>query len=116
LSAGFCKAERIRSRKDFVRLSAVSTKVVTKNFVLLTNLNDAETCRIGITVSRKVGNAVCRNRLKRMIREFFRNNKSIFVPSDSVIIARAGADRLNYTELCQELVNAVQRVGKKLRS
>jgi ribonuclease P protein component len=114
--AGFCKSERIRSRADFVRLSAASKKTVTRNFVLLAACNDSKLCRIGITVSRKVGNAVCRNRLKRYIREFYRHNKEIFLPADFVVIARAGADRLKYSDLCQELVNAVQRVGKQLCS
>ena len=112
--AGFCRSERIRSRTDFVRLYADSKKTVTRNFVLLAAINDSRICRIGITVSRKVGNAVCRNRLKRHIREFYRHHKEIFLPADHVIIARAGADRLKYSELCQELVNAVQRVGMQL--
>lgn len=115
-AAGFCRSERIKSRLDFVKLSVASNKTVTKNFVILSAFNDAKICRIGITVSRKVGNAVCRNRLKRHIREFYRHNKVIFLPADFVIIARAGADRLKYSELCQELVNAVQRVGKQLCS
>lgn len=114
--AGFCRSERIRSRLDFVKLSVESKKTVTNHFVLLSAFNDSKVCRIGITVSRKVGNAVCRNRLKRYIREFYRHNKEIFLPADFVIIARAGADRLKYSELCQELVNAVQRVGKQLCS
>lgn len=113
---GFCRSERIRSRLDFVKLSVASKKTVTNNFVLLFAFNDAKIRRIGITVSKKVGNAVCRNRLKRYIREFYRHNKEFFPPADCVIIARAGADRLNYSELCQELVNAVQRVGKQLCS
>lgn len=114
--AGFCRSERIRSRKDFIKLSAASTKSVTRNFVLLSAFNESKACRIGITVSRKVGNAVRRNRLKRYIREFYRHNKEIFLPADFVIIAKSGADRLKYSELCQELVNAVQRVGKQMCS
>jgi ribonuclease P protein component len=52
----------------------------------------AETSRLGITVSRRVGNAVVRNRIKRRVREWFRREKDQFQTGvDLVVIARAGA-------------------------
>ena len=112
---GLCKSERIRHRSDFKSLSGSPVKVVSGHFVTLAGSCSSNTTRIGITVSRKIGNAVTRNRIKRLVREFYRHNKSVFLPSDIVFIARAGADRLSYSELCQELVNAVLKIGKQLQ-
>jgi ribonuclease P protein component len=60
--------------------------------------------RIGITVTRKIGNAVVRNRIKRQVREFFRVHKQrIETGRDLVVIAQRGADTLNHQALWNEL-------------
>jgi len=59
--------------------------------------------RLGLTVSRKVGNAVVRNRVKRSIREWFRIVKGDLQARDLVVIARPGAARLAGVEIFAEL-------------
>jgi len=65
--------------------------------------------RLGTVVSRKVGKAVARNKLKRRIREFYRtvmknvSFQSMPQGADIVIVARSGAAELDFKEICEEL-------------
>jgi ribonuclease P protein component len=64
---------------------------------------------LGVTVSKKVGTAVQRNRVKRRIREWFRRNQGVFPPDVAVVvIARRGAADLGMVETERELWELVQ--------
>jgi len=64
----------------------------------------AEAPRLGITVSRRVGGAVVRNRVKRFVREAFRQRKHMFPPGwDIVIVAKASASMIGYPQIASEL-------------
>ena len=64
----------------------------------------ARESRFGFSVSRRVGNSVVRNRVKRRLREFVRlNRRELAVARDFVVIAKPGAARLSYAELVAEL-------------
>ena len=65
--------------------------------------------RLGITVSRKVGNAITRSRVKRGIREWFRTSACRFSASrDVVVIARSGAGELDARQVRRELDGLLQ--------
>jgi len=99
----FPKAERLLKRKEFLRLSGSGSKLHSKHFIIIRGDVGASVTRIGITVSRKTGNAVARNRCKRLIREFYRRNKGLFIGSDYNIIAKPGAAQLELVALVQRL-------------
>lgn len=72
--------------------------------------NQAGRARLGLTVSRKVGNACVRNRVKRRLREYFRLNRDKMPPeTDVVFIALTGAATLDMHQLNQELDHFFQR-------
>ena len=109
---GFPKTERLLKRKDYLLLAGSRVrKIQTQHFIVMRGENKGSASRIGITASRKTGNAVARNRSKRLIREFYRLNKALFLAADYNIIAKPGASRLGYTLLVQELTGALQRLG-----
>ena len=107
------RAARLRSSKDFVRVKDQGRRVATSHFVLLIASRDGSGTpdpgpRLGLTVSRRVGNAVQRNRTKRLIREWFRGERcSLPAGSDVVVIARTGAAGLTRADVDAELRGAV---------
>ncbi len=70
--------------------------------------------RIGIVVTRKLGNAVQRNRVKRLVRECFRLSPGL-VPDgvDCVVIARDGAHELTLADVQREWVSARSSIEKR---
>lgn len=93
----FGRERRIRRRADFVRVQTHGERATSRHFVFLVAARDSarEPSRLGVVVTRKIGNATQRNRIKRVCRECFRLWPG-FVPDgiDLVVIAREGADEL----------------------
>ncbi len=103
----FSKDERIKKRADFLKVYKEGTQTDTGHFKIAVLPNSLNTRRLGITVSKKTGNAVRRNRIKRCLREYFRQNKELFPPSsDIVITARTGAGSLKFAQIAAELEKA----------
>jgi len=109
----FDKSGRLRKRSEFTAVAARGSKVYLPDFIIVKAVSELSWPRIGITVSRKVGNSVYRNRIKRLIREFFRNNRDLFLSADYNIIARSGAVNLGLDGVCQELANGLCRIGQQ---
>ena len=74
-------------------------------------VNEDRTKRIGIAVSSKVGNSVVRNKIKRLIREFFRNNKASFPQGDIFISVKDAQIFKNYKTTELALVNFLNKVA-----
>lgn len=70
--------------------------------------------RLGIVASRKTGNAVARNRGKRVVREWFRLGYQDHTGVDIVVILRSGAPELGLAEASRELDNGLRRAIKKV--
>ncbi|WP_130472931.1 ribonuclease P protein component [Candidatus Magnetaquicoccus inordinatus] len=88
----FPKSLRILDGTEFKKITSSGRKLGGRFFLLFARRTEYDRSRLGITVSRKVGNAVVRNRVKRQIREFFRRQRpSLLSGYDWVVIARAHA-------------------------
>ncbi len=76
--------------------------------------NDAGRTRLGLSVSKKVGNAVVRNRWKRIIREAFRQQQ-IEIPQGLDIVVRPKKGAIaDYHAVCASLLNLCKRLDRKL--
>ena len=70
----FPKTYRLRKRKEFLKTQRVGKRLYTAHFIVYVCKNRAQTNRLGLTVSKKVGKANYRNQVKRRIREAFRQS------------------------------------------
>lgn len=82
-------------------------------FVLLTRPNGGEGVRYGITVTKKIGNAVVRNRMKRRFRELLRSAlpTKAMADHDHVLIGRAGGVERDFALMAQELEAVLERAA-----
>ena len=89
---GFPPARRLRKPGEFKRVYATGRRMGNEFFTVNAQPNELTAARLGMSVAvRAMGNAVGRNRIRRMIRESFRLNQAILPPLDIVIGVRAGA-------------------------
>lgn len=80
-------------------------------FLVLTYLKARE-LKVGFSVSSKVGNAVVRNRVRRMLRDDFRHLRPELLPGRYVISVRAGAQAASHTQLTKELRYLFDKAGR----
>ena len=80
--------------------------------VLYARKNRTNTNRVGITVSKKLGHAVVRNRVRRRLREIYRLNEDKFQPGwDIVVVARTKAVHTDFEKLTQDYLQLAEKAG-----
>jgi ribonuclease P protein component len=115
-SERFAKARRVRRRGEFQRVFDLSHRLKGRFFTVLVAPNEAGTTRLGIVASRKLGNAVQRNRAKRLIRQIFRLTQGL--PSapavDVVVIPRRELFDATYSSLESDFRGTLRRCPARL--
>ncbi len=93
--------EILNDNKDFLAIYKKGRYVASKYSVIYVKPNGRPFNRLGITAGKKVGNAVCRNRAKRIIRLAYRNSEvDMPVGMDIVIVARSAICNIKSNEYC----------------
>ena len=108
--------ERLKQRADFLA-AATGTKVPAAGFVLQTRKRaDDGPVRFGFTVSKKVGNAVERNRVRRRLKEVVRLSDPIRMHSghDYVLVGRHAALKLPFDRIAKDFEGALRRAHSTL--
>lgn len=107
----FGKPEALRTRRDFLRVQNHGTRFQRTHMVLLVAPGEEGRARVGYTVSRKVGNAVVRNRVRRRLKEIIRTHPELLSQGiDHVIVAYNNATTADFGTLEEELTCLLQRV------
>jgi ribonuclease P protein component len=102
-------SQSLKKNADFQNVYKCGKSFANKYLVMYVKENDLSENRIGISVSKKVGNSVVRHRVKRLILESYRLHEDMFNSSlDMVIIARSTAKDKSY----KEISSAVMHLGK----
>ena len=101
--------ESLRNNQQFQFVYKNGKSYANKYMVMYVKKNGLEVHRLGISVSKKVGNSVVRHRVKRLIKESYRLHENIFNSGlDIVIVARQGAAAVGY----EEVEGALLHLGK----
>lgn len=100
----FGRHERIRNKIDYTRVYQRGRRGYSTHFTWIIYDSPTDVSRLGITAGRKVGKAVKRNRIKRLLREFFRLNKPRLPEGrDIVIMVRPRTPFMTYADVFKEL-------------
>ncbi len=91
----FSKNERLLKPAEFVKARRLGKRFHSRSFTLFTVANALSYSRLGLSASARIGNAVVRNRVKRLLREFFRLNKNAFPQQSDILISVKNAENIN---------------------
>ncbi|HEY0876767.1 MAG TPA: ribonuclease P protein component [Vicinamibacterales bacterium] len=111
----FSKAQRVRRRGEFQRVFDTGYRISSRYFTLLLAPRTSPGARLGIVASRKLGDAVRRNRAKRLIREIFRHLEAPASGVDVVVIPRRELFDVPFTDLERDFKAAWRRGVARLQ-
>ncbi len=110
----FKKKDKIIKRREFLQLQRCGKRIQNRNFIVIYSDGRVKKNRIGITVSKKLGNAVKRNKIKRLIRENFRMNRDKIAEfMDINVIAKKKAGEISADMVFKSLDGIFNQIPRR---
>lgn len=104
----------LKKNIEFQRVYSARRVTGNRTFTLFYKKNNFDYARVGFTITKKVGNAVTRNRLKRRLREIYRLNENKVKPGyDYVFVLKKEAVDLSYKDLESSFLHVLRKVDNK---
>ena len=101
--------ERLRKNEDFQSVYQSGKSYANKSFVIYVLNNNLGTNRLGVSVSKKIGNSVVRHRMKRLVKENFRLHEDMFNSGlDIAVIVRKNAVDLSFEEVREAIFHLMK--------
>ncbi|WP_036717643.1 ribonuclease P protein component [Paenibacillus sp. JCM 10914] len=102
---------RLRNRTDFSRVYRHGKSFANHQFVVYwSRKREVEQFRVGVSCSKKIGNAVVRNRMRRLVKEIVRQHQHDIIPHmDLIFIVRKGALGKSYQELEKSVLHVLRK-------
>jgi len=110
--------ESLKDNEDFREIYRTGKSFANKYLIMYVKKNDSDRNRLGISVSKKVGNSVVRHRITRLIRESYRLSESSFKNGlDIIVVARVSAKEKNYSEIESALLHLIKlhKIGNETK-
>jgi ribonuclease P protein component len=108
----FAKQDRLTKRREFLSVYGQRRAYFFRYVVIYVKANEGSGHRLGITVSKKAGCSVLRNRVKRVVREAFRKSKGLIPESyDIVVNAKKDARQIGLSDAIEALNGLASKVG-----
>lgn len=111
---GFSKEQRLRRRAEYVAVQSNGAKVHGRHVLAIARRRSDSTLagRLGLTVTKKVGNAVVRNRIKRLLKEWLRHHGWVPTGWDVVLVAKDSAARqLHPSDFADDLTRILRNLS-----
>lgn len=117
-SGRFPRSAHVRKRREYLAIQASGRRVSLPHFVLIVmarSPSEGSGTRLGITASRKVGGAVVRSRIRRLVREAFRATRDLFPQDlDLVVIVKSAPPDFKLADVIAEWRSARRQLEKRL--
>ena len=110
------QSESLKNNEDFKEVYRTGKSYANKYLIMYVKRNEQNNNRLGISVSKKVGNSVVRHRITRLIRESYRLSEDSFLSGlDIIVVARVGAKGKDYSEIESALLHLIKlhKIGKE---
>jgi ribonuclease P protein component len=115
VSETFSKDDRLRKRREFEECYSSGVRVSGRHIQVFLLADSAGRARLGISVPRRVGSAVTRNRVRRRLREIFRRTRPLLpLPARLVVNARPSSAAAAFAELLEDYRSTVTRALSRL--
>ena len=102
-------SEALKENEDFREIYRTGKSFANKYLIMYVKRNQSNINRLGISVSKKVGNSVIRHRITRLIRESYRLSEDSFLNGlDIIVVARVGAKGKDYREIESALLHLMK--------
>ena len=106
------KIFRIKKNEDIAEIIKGKNSVGNKNYIIYTKKDsEANHFRLAMSVSKKLGNAVVRNRQKRLIKQVFTKMKLEILPVDIFVIAKNNSVNLEYLEIENSIISLLNKAN-----
>ena len=105
------KEYRIKKNQDIELILKEKKSVGNKNYIIYKRKSEAFHFRLAMSVSKKIGNAVVRNRQKRLIKQVFLEEKKNILPYDLFVVARINCTNLEYNEVKREIIYLLKKLN-----
>lgn len=106
------KLNIIKESKDFDTILKKRKQFASKFTYIYINENDLNNYRFGICVSKKLGKAVIRNKIKRRVKDIIDKSKLQFNNKDYIIILKKSAKDAEYLELKEDIINLLKKINE----
>lgn len=105
------KINIIKESKDFDKAFKKRNQISSKYTYIYINDNENNNYRFGICVSKKLGKAVIRNKIKRRVKDIIDKSKLQFQDKDYIIILKKSASSAQYLELKEDIVSVLKKLN-----
>ncbi|MDI3548524.1 MAG: ribonuclease protein component [Halanaerobiales bacterium] len=103
--------DSLKKNRDFKRVYSRGRSCANHNLVLYYFPNNLDKNRVGFSISKKIGKAVVRNKLRRRLREIIRLKNNLKEGYDLIFIARKPVVKLDYHDLEKNVINLLKKAG-----